>query len=69
MARFLKLHTHVATNKQDSMISAAFIWEPGTYDEEFNELNTLIEEVAVTTPGFLGVENWSSDDGKRKNAT
>ena len=51
------------------MISAAFIWEPGTYDSEFNELNALIEEVAVTTPGFLGVENWSSDDGKRKNAT
>ena len=51
------------------MISAAFIWEPGTYDGEFNELNALIEEVAVTAPGFLGVENWSSDDGKRKNAT
>ena len=69
MARFLRLHTHIALNEQDSMISAAFIWEPGTYDGEFDELNALIEEVAVTTPGFLGVENWSSEDGKRKNAT
>ena len=69
MARLLRLHTHIALNEQDSMISAAFIWEPGTYDGEFDELNALIEEVAVTTPGFLGVENWSSEDGKRKNAT
>ena len=51
------------------MIIAAFIWEPGTYDEEFNTLNAIIEEAAVSIPGFLGVETWSSEDGKRKNAT
>lgn len=51
------------------MISAAFIWEPGTYDAEFNQLNALIEEAAQTTPGFLGVESWTSEDGKRNNAT
>jgi heme-degrading monooxygenase HmoA len=51
------------------MFSAAFIWEPGTYDAEFNELNALIEGVATSTPGFLGVEEWKSEDGKRRNAT
>lgn len=50
------------------MYSAAFMWEPGTYDAEFNELNQLIEDAANAIPGFLGVENWSSEDGTRKNA-
>jgi heme-degrading monooxygenase HmoA len=51
------------------MFSAAFIWEPGTYDAEFNELNAIIEATATSIPGFLGVESWSSEDGVRKNAT
>jgi heme-degrading monooxygenase HmoA len=51
------------------MFSAAFIWEPGTYNAEFNELNALIEAAATSTPGFLGVEEWRTDDGKRRNAT
>jgi heme-degrading monooxygenase HmoA len=51
------------------MFSAAFIWEPGTYDAEFNELNALIEAAATSTPGFIGVEEWRSDDGARRNAT
>ena len=51
------------------MFSAAFIWEPGTYDAEFNELNALIEAAATSTPGFLGVEEWKTEDGKRRNAT
>ncbi len=51
------------------MFSAAFIWEPGTYDVEFNELNALIEAAAASTPGFLGVEEWRSDGGQRRCAT
>ncbi len=51
------------------MFSAAFIWEPGIYDAEFNELSALIEAAANSTPGFLGVEEWKSEDGKRRNAT
>jgi heme-degrading monooxygenase HmoA len=51
------------------MFSAAFIWEPGIYDEEFNELNALIEAAAIAAPGYLGVEEWKSGDGKRRNAT
>jgi heme-degrading monooxygenase HmoA len=51
------------------MFSAAFIWEPGTYDAEFNELNALIEAAAVAAPGYIGVEEWKSEDGSRRNAT
>jgi hypothetical protein len=36
------------------MFSATFIWEPGIYDAEFNELNALIEAVATSTPGPAG---------------
>lgn len=51
------------------MFSAAFIWEPGSYDTQFNELNAIIDAVAKASPGFIGVEEWASDDGKRRNAT
>ena len=51
------------------MFSAAFIWEPGKYDAEFDELNALIEAAAVASPGYLGVEEWKTEDGKRRNAT
>jgi heme-degrading monooxygenase HmoA len=50
------------------MYSTAFLWEPGIYDVEFNELNAFIEAAAQSIDGFLGVEEWSSADGKRKNA-
>jgi heme-degrading monooxygenase HmoA len=51
------------------MFSAAFLWEPGNYDAEFNELNAIIESAATSIPGYLGVECWASEDGTRKNAT
>ena len=51
------------------MYSAAFIFEPGTYDERFHALDALIEQAARETPGFLGAETWRSDDGTRRNAT
>jgi len=51
------------------MYSAAFIFEPGQYDAEFHRLNTLIDSVARSLPGFLGVESWQSADGRRRNAT
>jgi heme-degrading monooxygenase HmoA len=51
------------------MFSAAFIWEPGIYDAEFNELNSLVEAAAAAAPGYLGVEEWKSEDGRRRNAT
>ena len=36
------------------MISAAFIFEPGTYDARFLALDAKIEAAAVATPGDLG---------------
>ncbi len=48
------------------MYCAAFIWEPGVYDDEFARLNALIDEVARSLPGFLGADSWQSPDGLRK---
>ena len=51
------------------MYSAAFIFRPGTYDEEFHRLNELIDNAAEATDGYLGAETWQSADGKTLNAT
>ena len=51
------------------MYAAAFIFEPGTYDERFHALDAQIEAAARSNPGFLGRETWQSEDGKRFNAT
>ena len=51
------------------MYSAAFIFQPGTYDAQFHRLDALIEKVARSLEGFLGSETWMSPDGKTKNAT
>ena len=51
------------------MFSAAFIFRPGTYDDEFHRLNKLIDAAAQATDGFLGTESWRSFDGKTVNAT
>ena len=48
------------------MYCAMFIWEPGTYDAEFDRLNGLIDEVARSSPAFLGVDSWQSPDCSRK---
>ena len=50
------------------MIAAQFIFQPGTYDDEFHELDQKIEDAAAALPGFLGVDRWQSADGKRLNA-
>lgn len=51
------------------MYSASFIFEPGTYDARFHELNALIDTAARATDGYIGVESWWSEDGTRANAT
>jgi heme-degrading monooxygenase HmoA len=51
------------------MYSAAFIFEPGDYDDRFHELNALIDAAAQATAGYLGVESWRSKDGRISNAT
>ena len=51
------------------MFSAAFIFRPGTYDDEFHRLNGLIDAAANATDGYLGAEVWKSADEKTLNAT
>lgn len=51
------------------MFSAAFIFEPGDYDDEFHRLNGLIDAAALATAGFLGSEAWQSADARIRNAT
>ena len=50
------------------MIAAQFIFQPGTYDAEFHELDAKIEEAAAANPGFLGTDKWYSKDGTRTNS-
>lgn len=51
------------------MYSAAFIFEPGDYADEFDHLNTLIDEAARSTTGFIGVDTWYCEEEKRVNVT
>ncbi len=51
------------------MYSAAFIYQPGHYDEEFHALNALLDDIARSNNGYLGQESWKSTDGTRVNAT
>jgi heme-degrading monooxygenase HmoA len=50
------------------MYSASFIFEAGTYDDEFHRLDALIESAAKATAGYLGQETWRSMDGQKTNA-
>ena len=56
------------TDRKASVISAQFIFKPGTYDDEFHKLDAEIEAFVVTIPGFLGAEKWISFDGTTKNS-
>ncbi len=51
------------------MFTAAFLFEPGVFDDRYFALDALIDAAAKATPGFLGQENWQSADGQRVNAT
>ena len=50
------------------MYSAAFMFKPGSYDDEFHRLNDLIDAAAKSTEGYLGAETWKSPDGVIFNA-
>ena len=51
------------------MFTAAFIFEPGTYDDRFLALDAQIEAAAAANPGYLGRDTWQTADGARINAT
>jgi hypothetical protein len=50
------------------MICAQFIFQPGTYDDDFHRLDGQIDEYARSLPGFVKVETWYSADKKIVNA-
>lgn len=45
-----------------------FIFTPGEYDDEFYALDKAIDDYAHSHPGFVGVDRWVSEDGKRRNS-
>ncbi|MCV6589994.1 MAG: antibiotic biosynthesis monooxygenase [Marinobacterium sp.] len=51
------------------MYSAAFIFKPGEYTDEFDHLNTLIDEAARNTPGFICAETRTDEGEQRINIT
>ncbi len=51
------------------MINCQFIFRPGTYDDDFHQLDGEIERFARSLAGFIGVEVWVSPDGAVKNAS
>jgi hypothetical protein len=68
---FLNIFAAFARHKEHrkaSVISAQFIFKPGTYDDEFHRLDAEIEAYVATIPGFLGAEKWVSFDGQTKNS-
>jgi heme-degrading monooxygenase HmoA len=68
LAKFLTGHWLSLIQGIIAMYCASFIWEPGTYDAEFHRLNDLIDRVALSLPGYLGVESWQNADGTRRCA-
>lgn len=50
------------------MLAVQFIFQPGTYDEDFHTLDDAIDTYAKSLEGYLGVDRWVSEDGSRVNA-
>jgi heme-degrading monooxygenase HmoA len=42
------------------LFSSTFIFAKKQYDAEFHALDAVIAEVAKSTPGYLGEENWEN---------
>lgn len=53
---------------ETQIYTAAFIFEPGDYDEEFYTLDAEIEKYVETLDGYLKRERWFSEDRKIINA-
>ncbi len=50
------------------MLTASFIFTETDLDDEFFRLDQLIAQAAEDTDGFLGKENWFSEDRKTRNS-
>ncbi|GAA2166530.1 hypothetical protein FHX52_4019 [Humibacillus xanthopallidus] len=51
------------------MICCQFIFQPGTYDDDFHRLDAEIEQYARDLPGFERLETWVAPGGGVVNAT
>lgn len=58
----------MSSSQSSKTFTAAFIFEPGEYDEEFHRLDTEIEAYAQSLPGFTKTERWISPDGRVRNS-
>lgn len=50
------------------MICCQFIFQPGTYDDDFHRLDAQIDRFAHSLPGFMRVETWHDPEGGAVNA-
>ena len=56
-------------NSQSSKTyTAAFIFEPGEYDDEFHRLDAEIEAFAQGLAGFIRTDRWISPDQRVRNS-
>jgi len=51
------------------VICCQFIFKPGTYDDDFHQLDGQIEEYARGLPGFIKLETWRDPEHGLVNAT
>ncbi|WP_404937387.1 antibiotic biosynthesis monooxygenase [Pseudomonas sp. JDS08PS003] len=51
------------------MYIAAFIYKPGQRDEKFHRLSAIIDDIAISLPGFVGAQSWTSADRTLINAS
>lgn len=49
------------TNSDRPVYSATFIFRIKNYDDEFEHLNSIIDQAANTNSGFLGKERWANE--------
>jgi heme-degrading monooxygenase HmoA len=54
-------------NNESTVYSATFIFRIKNSDSEFERLNSVIDEVAHTNPGFLGKESWSNEEENKRS--
>lgn len=56
------------TRDPNVMLMASFIFTETDLDQTFFRLDALILEAAQATDGYIGKENWQSQDGKARNS-
>jgi len=58
----------MSSEPKAKLYTAAFIFEPGDYDDEFHRLDAEIEAFAQSLQGFTKTERWVSPDQRVRNS-